>query len=92
MEKRDRNYVVAGNNKTFLSLGGYTNQEENDHEEADTLIIRCLRLVDDFIENKIVNVYSPDTSERKSRYQTCVPKAWKQNSQSVAVLTSSGRM
>ena len=61
MEKRDRNYVVAGNNKTFLSLGGYTNQEENDHEEADTLIIRCLRLVDDFIENKIVNVYSADT-------------------------------
>ena len=30
-------------------------------EEADTLIIRCLRLVDDFIENKIVNVYSADT-------------------------------
>ena len=61
MENRNRNYAVAGNNKTFLSLDGYTNQEENDHEEADTLIIRCLRLVDDFIENKIVNVYSADT-------------------------------
>lgn len=40
-------------------MSGYTNQEENNHEEADTLIIRCLRLVDDF--NKIVNVYSADT-------------------------------
>ena len=37
------------------------NQKENHHEEADTLIIRYLRRVDDFIENKIVNVYSVDT-------------------------------
>ena len=42
-------------------MGGYTNQEENDHEKADTLIIRCLRLVDYFMENKILNVYSADS-------------------------------
>ena len=61
MEKQNWNYVIAENKKTFLSLGSYTNQEENDHEKANTLISRCLRLFEYFMENKIVNVYSADT-------------------------------
>ena len=32
-------YVVAGNRKTYWSLNGQTNKEENDHEVADTLMI-----------------------------------------------------
>ena len=61
MTTRNKDYVIAGNHKTFLSLGGYTNEEKNDHEEADTLIILCHGLVDDFIKHKIVNVYCADT-------------------------------
>ena len=60
MTTRNKDYVIACNHKTFLSLGGYTNEEKNDHEEADTLIILCLGLVDDFIKHKIVNVYCAD--------------------------------
>ena len=60
MTTRNKDYVIACNHKTFLSLTGYTNEEKNDHEEADTLIILCLGLVDDFIKHKIVNVYCAD--------------------------------
>ena len=45
MRKRNKDYVIAGNNKTILSLNGNTREEQNDHEEADTLMIRCLRIV-----------------------------------------------
>ena len=33
----NKDYVIAGNHKAVLSLGGYTDEEKNDHEEADTL-------------------------------------------------------
>ena len=52
--------MIAGNNKTILSLNGNTREEQNDHEEADTLMIRCLRIVND-LGNKIIYVYSADT-------------------------------
>ena len=60
MRKRNKDYVIAGNNKTILSLNGNTREEQNDHEEADTLMIRCLRIVND-LGNKIIYVYSADT-------------------------------
>ena len=41
--KRNKENVIAGNNKTILSLYGNTREEQNDNEEADTLMIRCLR-------------------------------------------------
>ena len=55
MTTRNKDYVIAGNHKTFLSQGGYTNEEKNDHKEADILIILCLGLVDDFIKYKIAD-------------------------------------
>ena len=42
-------------------MNGHIKEEQNDHEEADTPMIRCLRLVDDVIGHKIVNVYCADT-------------------------------
>ena len=62
MEKRDKNYVVAG-----------------------------ILWLSDVQQNQLsVSLYS--SSEMKSRYQTSVPKAWKRNFQSVAVLAWSDRM
>ena len=61
MRKRNKEYVIAGNNKTILSLNGNTREEQNDHEDVDTLMIRCLRIVNDFIGDKIIYVYSADT-------------------------------
>ena len=61
MEELNVNYVVAGNHKTYWSLNGQTNQEENDHEEADTLMIRCLKLGSDALHTNVVSVYSADT-------------------------------
>ena len=55
------NYVVAGNRKTYWSLNGQTNQEENDHEEAETLMIRCLKLGSDSVHTNAVIVFSADT-------------------------------
>ena len=49
-------YVVAGNHKTYWSLNGQTNQEE-----ADTLMIRCLKLGSDSVHTIAVSVYSADT-------------------------------
>ena len=62
MEELNVNYVVAGNHKTYWSLNGQTNQEENDHEEADTLMIRCLKLGSDAVHTNVnvVSVYSAD--------------------------------
>ena len=55
------NYVVSGNHKTYWSLNGHTNQEENDHKEADTLVMRCLKLGSDSVHTNVVSVYSADT-------------------------------
>ena len=53
MRRRNKEYVIAGNNKTILSLN--TREEQNDHEEADTLMIRGLMIVnEDFIGDKII--------------------------------------
>ena len=60
MRKGNKEYVIAGNNKTILSLNGNTREEQNDHEEADTLMIRCLRIVND-LGNKIIYVYIANT-------------------------------
>ena len=46
---------------TYWSLNGQTNQEENDHKEADTLMIRCLKLGSDAVHTNVVSVYSADT-------------------------------
>ena len=54
-------YVIAGNYKTYWSLNGNVDEEENNHEEADTLIIRCPKLANDIMETNIVAVYSADT-------------------------------
>ena len=61
MKMQNINYVVAGNHMTYSLLNGHTNQEENDHEEADTLMIRCLKLGIDAMHTSIVSVYSADT-------------------------------
>ena len=61
MRKRNKEYVIVGNNKTILSLNGNMREEQNDHEEADTLMIRGLMIVNDFIGDKIIYVYSADT-------------------------------
>ena len=61
MKELKVNYVVAGNHKTHWSLNGQTSQEENDHEEADTLMMRCLKLDSDTVHTNVVNVYSADT-------------------------------
>ena len=61
MRELNVDYVVAGNHKTYWSLKGQTNQEENDHEEADTLMIRCLKLGSDSVHTNVVSVYSADT-------------------------------
>ena len=63
------NYVVAGNHKTYWSLNGQTNQEENDHEEADTLMIRCLKLGSDSVHTNVVSVYFADTKFTKRRLE-----------------------
>ena len=39
MRKISKDYVIAGNHCTFLSLNGHTKEEQNDHEEVDTLMI-----------------------------------------------------
>ncbi len=54
------NHVVAGNHKTYWSLNGQTNKEENDHEVADTLMMRCLKLGSDSVHTNVVSVYSAD--------------------------------
>ena len=37
MKEQNADYVVAGNCKTYWSLNGKIDEEENDHEEADSL-------------------------------------------------------
>ena len=37
IKKQNADYVVAGNYKTYWSLNGQIDEEENDHEEADSL-------------------------------------------------------
>ena len=61
MKELNVNYVVTGNHKTYWSLNGQTSQEENDQEEADTLMMRCLKLDSDTVHTNVVNVYSADT-------------------------------
>ena len=61
MKELNVNCVVAGNHKTYWSLNGQTRQEENDNEEADTLMMRCLKLGSDAVHTNVVNVYSADT-------------------------------
>ena len=61
MRKGNKEYVIAGNNKTILSLNGNTRKDQNNHEEVYTLMIRYLRIVNDFLGNKIIYVYSADT-------------------------------
>lgn len=61
MTELNVNYVVASNHKTHWSLNGQTSQEENDHEEVDTLMMRCLKLSSDTVHTNVVNVYSADT-------------------------------
>ena len=61
MEELNVNAVVAGNHKKYWSLNGQTNQAENGHEEADTLMIRCLKLGSDSLHTNVVRVYSADT-------------------------------
>ena len=61
MREQNVHYVIAGNYKTYWSLNGNVDEEENNHEEADTLIIRCPKLANDIMETNIVAVYSADT-------------------------------
>ena len=61
MKEQNADYVVAGNCKTYWSLNGQIDEEENDHEEADSLMIRCLKLANDVMTTNIVKVYSSDT-------------------------------
>ena len=61
MREQNVHYVVAGNRKTYWSLNGNVGEEENDHEEADTLMIRCLKLANDYMVTNIITVYSADT-------------------------------
>ena len=49
MKELNVNYVVAGNHKTYWSLNGQTSKEENDHDEADKLVVRCLKLGSDTV-------------------------------------------
>ena len=52
---------LNGNHKTYWSLNSQTSKEENDHEEADALMMRCLKLGSDAVHTNVVNVYSADT-------------------------------
>ena len=61
MKEQNADYVVAGNCKTYWSLNCQIDEEENDDEEADSLMIRCLKLANDVITTNIVKVYSSDT-------------------------------
>ena len=61
IEMQTINYVVAGNHKTYSLSNGHTNQKENYHGEADTLMIRCLKLGIDTVHTSIVSLYSADT-------------------------------
>ena len=49
MKELNVNYVVAGNHKTYWSLNDQTSKEENDHDEADKLVVRCLKLGSDTV-------------------------------------------
>ena len=60
-KKQNADYVVAGNYKTYWSLNGQIDEEENDHEEADSLMIRCLKLANDVMTTNFVKVYSSGT-------------------------------
>ena len=69
MRKITKDYVIAGNHCTYLylSLNGHSKEKQNDHEEADTLMIRCLKLVDDVIHSFIHSllIYSQYKSNHK---------------------------
>ena len=56
MREKKVHYLVAGNYKAYWSLNGNVDEEENNYEEADTLIIRCLKLANDIMVTNIVTV------------------------------------
>ena len=61
MKEQNTDYKVAGNCNTYWSLNGQIDEEENDLEEAGSLMIRCLKLANDAMTTNIVKAYSSDT-------------------------------
>jgi hypothetical protein len=57
LKKKNKSFIVAGNGKSVSS--GFSIEGINNHEESDTLMRRCLALVD--ITDKVVCVKSNDT-------------------------------
>ena len=54
-EKKEVNCIVAGSGEVSMGIENY----QNNHEEADTLLIHCISIVE--LSTQVVSVYAADT-------------------------------